>query len=443
MSGDERYQHLADGFVSTEGKPFATPEIAEKYRQRAQRYLDVVALNEPDEVPVAFMGDGFFLENAGIKPVDVFYDQEKAVQAVLEFHEGFDPGYSVLTGPLSGKAFDTLGLKLIRWPGAANPDSLPDDISFQYVESEYMKADEYDQLIQDPEGYMVRTYVPRICSELGGLATLPSAFDLVEAGNITGTLAGLAKGTPARAAIDTLLKAADESMEAAMPYFLGHMQILSRFGAPSWVGGLSFMPYDIIGDTMRCTTGMMKDMFRHGDRILAAVDTLVPTAVQMGLHMVMVTRSPTVFFPLHKGADGFMSPAQFEKFYWPSMKATCNGLIDAGCIPLLFVEGSYDQRLDIIAADPLPKGRSAWIFDRTDMKAAKEKIGPWGCIAGNVPASLFAYGSVQDMEEYCKDLIDTCAQGGGFFLTPGVILDHAKPENVRAFLKCGEKYGKY
>ena len=81
MTGDERYQHLAAGFVSTEGKPFATPEIAEKYRQRAQRYLDVVALKEPDEVPVVFMGDGFFLQNAGCPHYCIFCDQERSVNS--------------------------------------------------------------------------------------------------------------------------------------------------------------------------------------------------------------------------------------------------------------------------------------------------------------------------------------------------------------------------
>ena len=37
-------------------------------------------------------------------------------------------------------------------------------------------------------------------------------------------------------------------------------------------------------------------------------------------------------FPLHKGADGFMSQDQFEKFYWPTLKAFMEGLNEAGLV---------------------------------------------------------------------------------------------------------------
>lgn len=121
-----------------------------------------------------------------------------------------------------------------------------------------------------------------------------------------------------------------------------------------------------------------------------------------------------------------MSPEQFKKFYWPSLKAAMQGLIDAGCIPVPFVEGSYNQRLDIMADDPLPSGKTLWIFDRTDMKAAKEKVTCWGGISGNVPASLFKQGSAQDLDDYCKNLIETCAPGGGFCVAPGAVIDHGR-----------------
>ena len=47
------------------------------------------------------------------------------------------------------------------------------------------------------------------------------------------------------------------------------------------------------------------------------------------------------------------------------------------------------------------------------------------------------------MEEYCVEqkLIDDVAPGGGFFLAPGVVVDHAKPENMHAFLRSAGKFG--
>lgn len=443
MSGDEKFQYYTTSWASTEGKPFASPEAADAYRKRAQRMLDVIALKEPDEVPVYLLAEGFTLEHGGIQPVDAFYHMDRYISAAFKVHDDFDLDYSIMTYAQSGRVLDMLGVKLIRWPGSSLPTALPDDTSFQYVESEYMKAGEYDELIDNPEGYVLRTYMPRICTEMGGLAMLPNALNMVEATGFTGTLFGLSQGMPARQALDLLLKAADEGAQTMLQWLGGSVQIAGQYGTPPFLGGITFAPYDLIGDTMRCTMGVMKDLYRHPDKVLAAVASLTPMAVQMGAQMAMGSRLPIILMPLHKGADGFMSPAQFEKFYWPSLKATMLGLIEEGCIPMPFVEGSYDQRLDIMAADPLPPGKSIWIFDRTDMKAAKEKIGGWGCIAGNVPASYFKHTSAEETDAYCRNLIETCAPGGGFFVAPGAVVDHANAANVKVFLNCGRKYGKY
>jgi len=51
---------------------------------------------------------------------------------------------------------------------------------------------------------------------------------------------------------------------------------------------------------------------------------------------------------------------------------------------------------------------------------------------------------VQEIEDYCKKLIDDCAPGGGFVLaaeceTPW----DSKPENIRAMITTAEEYGQY
>ncbi len=112
-------------------------------------------------------------------------------------------------------------------------------------------------------------------------------------------------------------------------------------------------------------------------------------------------------------------------------------------MPFLFVEGGYNERLDIIAESGLPAGRTVWLFDRTDMKAVKKFFGSWACFGGNVPASLFYTGTPQEMEACVRTLIETVGQDGGFFLSPGVVVDQARPENVRAYLEAARKYGVY
>jgi hypothetical protein len=232
MSADDKYRHLAANWSSTDGKSFESPEIAEKYRRLAQRWLDVVALKEPDEVPCLMMADGIILKNAGNKPVDAFYHSEKVVNATFKFHEDYDLSYLSMGPPMSGKALDLLGYKLIRWPGSTLASGLPEEMQFQYVEDEYMRADEYDQVIANPEGYMLRTYMPRVCDGLKGLEMMPSLYNIVEAPNVVPMLMPLAGG-PVREAIDTLFKAADQAVADVGQHMTAAMNIMGKFGTPN------------------------------------------------------------------------------------------------------------------------------------------------------------------------------------------------------------------
>jgi hypothetical protein len=173
MPADEKCRYYIAAWMSTEGKPFDSPEEAETYQRRAQPWRGVVVLKEPDQVPGLVLTDGFVRENAGIKPADAFYHPEKAVTAALKFQKDFEYSDSVLGPVISGKVLDLLGYNLIRWPGSSLPTALSED-KLQYVEDEYMRADEYDTLIADPEAYLLHTYIPQVCDGLKGLTMMSS-----------------------------------------------------------------------------------------------------------------------------------------------------------------------------------------------------------------------------------------------------------------------------
>jgi uroporphyrinogen-III decarboxylase len=151
--------------------------------------------------------------------------------------------------------------------------------------------------------------------------------------------------------------------------------------------------------------------------------------------------NPLVFIPLHKGADGFMSPAQFEKFYWPTLKRVMDMIVEAGGVPVPFAEGGYSQRIDCMK--DMPKGSTAWIIDKTDMVELKKRVGDHCCLIGNVPGSMFHSGSPADIEQYCRNLIDKVGPGGGFMMASGTVLDEARPEMIHAMLNTTFKYGQY
>jgi hypothetical protein len=85
------------------------------------------------------MAAGIVSAYAGITFADTFYDAEKAAGAALKFVEDFDPEYMLLgAGGAFGKAYDLVGYNTYKWPGG----SLPADVPFQYVEGEYMPAED-------------------------------------------------------------------------------------------------------------------------------------------------------------------------------------------------------------------------------------------------------------------------------------------------------------
>ena len=183
------------------------------------------------------------------------------------------------------------------------------------------------------------------------------------------------------------------------------------------------------------------DLFRCPDKVLAACERLVPVAINWALKRPGTLSTPVIFMPLHKGADGFMSDEQFNTFYWPSLKAVILGLIEEGCIPFLFAEGRYNTRLETIM--DLPKGKTVWLFDQTDMTRAKQTIGKVACIQGNVPMTLMYAGTPEETAEYCRNLIDTAGEGGGFILDTGAVSDAGSEANLRAIIETAKQYGRY
>jgi uroporphyrinogen-III decarboxylase len=173
------------------------------------------------------------------------------------------------------------------------------------------------------------------------------------------------------------------------------------------------------------------------------LERIVPVAVQMGVQTASGQDNPFVFIPLHKGADGFMSTADFKKFYWPTLKATLIGLINEGMVPYLFVEGGYNHRLDVIADPEIPAASSYWTFDKTDMQAVKRKLGGWAAFGGNVPNSMLHAGTPEQVAAYVKHLIDTVAVDGGYALAAGAVVDEAKPENLQAMFDTCKVHGVY
>ena len=436
MTSDERLAHRLDHYVAMPGFEFASPEAEARYRERATIIRDAFEMKVPARVPV-FPSEGFFpTRNAGLTMKETLYDYEKVADAVLAYCEEYQPdAWFGALALVPGRCFDILDYKLYDWPGRG----LADDLIYQMIEGEYMTADEYDKLSADPTDFFLRRFLPRTFGALEPLVKLPLLPPIHEMPMTPTSL--LAFGMPdVQEALQKLVEAGNEAMR-----WMGVMGKLGAqvraMGIADWAGAAAKAPFDVVGDTLRGTRALMTDLFRRPDQVVEACERLVPSMIEMGVGSVNQTGVPLVFMPLHKGADGFMSNKQFERFYWPTLKAVMLGLVEEGCIPVMFAEGGYNQRLEIVA--DFPPGKCIWWFDQSDMSRAKEVLGDVCCIAGNVSTALMAAGTPEEVKAYCKDLIETAGRDGGFILTNGCGIDHAKPENVKAMMDAGLEYGTY
>jgi uroporphyrinogen-III decarboxylase len=430
----QRRERRFERWLNAPGVEFQNDSARQTYREHVQMVIDAIQLKKPKRVPVNTSAGYYVGKYSGLTKKESMYEYEKVAAAILKYHEDFRPDFQ--TGSVApARVFEKLGLKLVDWPGGG----LADDTPWQYLEAEYMAADEYDALIAEPEAFFRRSLLPRFGTAFGPLAGLPPFTDMVEATTMLFSI--MAYADPA--VVEAMQQMADAAREC-INYFMttgaASGEVTSRLGLPHLSGGLAKAPYDILADTLRGTKGIMVDRFRQPDKILAASERFVPIIIDWAVRQTRNGSAPLVTFVLHKGADSFMSDADFHTFYWPTLKAVMQGLIEQGIVPTMFAEGAYNKRLTAIADPDLPVGSVLWLFDQTDMKAAKNALRGHSCIAGNVPTALIALATADEVVKYTTDILDACAPDGGFLLENGAVLDDAKPENLHAMIETGRNW---
>ncbi len=409
--------------------------------EREKRIQDTIRLKEPDRVPVVLGGTFFAARYTGIPFSAAYYDAIAWKKAYKKTMLDFGPdAYGTGGGTDSGLALEALDPKQILWPGGP----VPADAPYQFIEMEYMKEDEYDLFLDDPTDYILRYYLPRAYGALAPLSKLPPLRERFS-------------GIPATAPIFTtpefqqLAKALNKAGQAQAKFRqeMGKFpEEMEAIGFPSIMKegrGAGGAPFETISSRLRGMRGAMTDMYKRPEKLLAVSDKIlkwqiaraIPPDPQKKDNLNLVGGGGVL-----RGADGFMSKQQFEKFYWPYLKKALQTTISLGYTCNIFCEGRCDSRLEYFLE--LPKGSLVLRFAETDMARAKSILGGHQCIMGAVPSSLLITGSVPEVEEYCQKLIKICGKGGGFILRASTdSIEHHKPENIKARVDSVKKYGWY
>jgi hypothetical protein len=404
------------------------------YAEREKRVREAIELKVPDRVP--FTVSIGIHAYTGVSNSAAYYDPIAWKAAIRKIAVDLEPDMCDAGLPTSGDALTALDVKNRLWPGGP----VPSDWEYQFIEGEYMKENEYDMFLNDPTGFNIRCYLPRVYAATFPLSKLPPLDSIFQ---------GFEALTPLFASPEFLemakrLADAGKKIEEFRKVIGDSYEEMAQLGFPAWAPlgtGVGGAPFDTVSSSLRGMKGSMLDMYRQPEKLLQACDKILERKIAASKPADPAKRGnpKKLGMPLWRGDKAFMSDAQFKKFYWPGLKKALQANIDLGYVPVPFFEAEFGDRLECLLE--LPKGKVLASIEHMDALKAKEILGNHTCLFVRSPLSSKLW-SIQEVESYIKQLIDKCGKKGGLILNIR-LPDKATTEGIQAMLKSIKEYGRY
>lgn len=390
------------------------------YQERLTRYLTALRNEQPDKIPIRPFVAEFTAKYAGMTCQQVAHDYNLAFEAAVKCAKEFDwdaivPNMVYVWTGLAQAA----GLRYYGIPGIG----IPHTTGFNFIEppedQAFMRADEYDALIDDPTGFLYNVWLPRISTEvsrIGEPATYRNNLALVK------------------------------SSMAMMVYFTAFGPQIQRLhdecGTVSAIAGIFKAPFDIIGDKLRGYIGLTMDMATQPDKVLKACEALMPHLTHVGLSTADPAKQVPIGFWMHRGCVPFITPKQFQSHYWPTLRPCIEEFWKHGNQTMFYAEGKWDHHLDDFAT--LPERSILFHVDQGDIFLAHKKLHHKFALSGGIPNVLLSYGKPDEVRAHCKKVIDGVAKDGGYIMDASAIMqDDTSIENLRALTDFTREYGVY
>ena len=395
-------------------------DMEQLYAERLKRYVAAMRNEKPDRIPIRPFVAEFAAKYAGYTCQEVTHDFEKAFAAARKCAADFDWDATVgnMVYVWTGLT-QAIGLKYYGVPGI----DVPPDTGFQYREppedKAFMKPDEYDQLIEDPTGFLFNVWLPRVSHDVSAREK-PTSYR----NNLSFLKGGMA--------MLTYFNAFGKQNEL----------LRSESGTVSAISGILKAPFDILADKLRGYLGLVTDVFERPDKVLAACESLMPHLVHVALSGADPDKNVPIGFWMHRGCVPFFTPEHFEKFNWPTLKPVIEEIWAHGHQVLFYAEGDWNAHLKSFAE--LPDQAIVYHVDKGDIFEVHKAIGHKFCISGGIPNFLLGYGTAEEVRDYCKKVIDGVARDGGYIMDASAIIQNdAKIENIRAMTEFTREYGVY
>lgn len=360
-----------------------------------ERLDRAIALKPAPEIPVYPHIVTFAGRCAGISQAELF-SSDKAWLAACDrtFERVGKPDVVFPMNPFDTAYTESMKVKL---PGR----ELGPDEPFQFVEEEIMQVSDYDVILEKGWGAWNTQFMKTIQSPPwhGKLGDLKVLWGFIRTGMNTGRN-------------------------------IKHWQ---KQGLPVMFHTGVAPPFDVFS-LSRSLRPFYRDLFDRPDKVKQAVAVGTEAMIKLGLANAKRAKGDRVAIFAMRSSASFLSPKLFDEISFPSLKRMVEGYHAAGLVSVLHCDGNWDLMLPRFKE--LPRASCIVELDgASDIRKAREVLADHLCIKGDVRAALLALGEKEQVETYCRELMDFMGRDGGFILGSGCEVPiTAKPENVAAMI---------
>jgi uroporphyrinogen-III decarboxylase len=373
-------------------------DVQAKYQERLARIQKAIRIEPVDRVPVIYIGGAFSPRYMGLPLSRFCTDPDAAVDVTLAAMKrlGDLDGCNQVPGGLIHVALTALWLSKVAIPGR----ELPEDSLWQVQEAEVMKVSDYDTIIDKGWSAFRASYLPKVVD----------------------------------------MKELEASLAWMRAKSAGAYQKFRDAGFVTVRGTITTIPFEFLcgGRSMQ---HFYLDLYRIPDKVKAAMDVMLPEIVRTAVNMSKASGALGTWVGGWRSASALVAPKIWDKFVFPYFQEVVKALTDNGIVAILHLDQDWTR--DLARLRELPAKKCLLNPDgMTDVRKAKELLGDQMAMMGDVPASLFAAGTPDEVYGYVRDLVRDVGPEG-LLLCPGCDAPiNTKPENMEAFVAAGREFGK-
>ncbi|MCP4760457.1 MAG: hypothetical protein GY870_01665, partial [archaeon] len=361
--------------------------------ERKKRVYDTIYMeNEPDRVPT-HCGVSFFpAKYAGITCEEFMFDAKKNQQASLKVCDDFDLDMNMNSHMYPfGRIVELVDFKLIKLPGREiTPNSM-----YQYNEIDRFTTEEYKEFAKDYEKF----FHEKIQPQLIGLLTMKRMEKIKRLSQLSG-----------------------EGLKLLRHIMYMELELKAR-GEFCFYSTPAFNPFDIWSFAFRTIESMAKDLMKKQirEQIIDMLEYMRPTVMKMWLWAAQMFPGQTGIYMQAERAFS-LSPRQFERYQWPTLKPMIVELVENGLNPILMWEQDTTHLIHFLKELPTNISRKCvYSCDMADIIQADKILDGHMAIWGGLPLSTMCVGTPKDIEKRLDEIFPVLKPHGGFAVGPALM----------------------